>query len=210
MSLRHPVPKPPGSPPLSAKRDLYIELMSRGISNTAACRAVGINRRTGTRWRRGRTVVNRGGQPRTYKPIVTQQAQLSERFLSEAERMIIADGVLACHSIRSIAAELGRSPSTVSREIRRNRDPVSGRYTPFRAHQRAVLRRARPKPNKFVRNPALKTFVQRRLDQRWSPEQIAETLALEYEGRPDMHVLSFPRSSEQLLLVVDHAAWAAS
>jgi transposase, IS30 family len=188
MSLRHPVPKPPGSPPLSAKRDLYIELMSRGLSNTAASRAVGINRRTGTRWRHGRIVVNRGGQSRTYKPIVTQQGKLSDRFLSEAERMIIADGVQAGHSIRSIARDLDRSPSTVSREIRRNRDPVSNRYTPFRAHQRAVQRRARPKPNKFAQNPELRTFVQTRLDQRWSPEQIAETLTLEYAGRRDMQV----------------------
>jgi IS30 family transposase len=132
MSLRRQVPKPPGSPPLSTKRRLYIELMSKGAPNTAACRVVGVNRRTGTRWRRGRTVTNLGGQPRIYKPIFDQRMQVSERFLSEGERVMIADGLLARRSIRSIAGELGRSPSTVSREIHRNRDPVSGSYTPFR------------------------------------------------------------------------------
>src|ERR1017187_7914265 len=118
MSLRQQVSKSPGGPPLSAKRDLYIELMSRGVSNTAACRAAGVNRRTGTRWRRGRTVVNRAGQARTYKPILDERTQVSERFLSEAERVMIAEGLVARHTIRSIAADLGRSPSTVSREIR--------------------------------------------------------------------------------------------
>jgi len=56
MSLRRPALKSPGGPPLSEKRDLYIELVSKGLSNSAACRVVGVNRRTGTRWRRGQTV----------------------------------------------------------------------------------------------------------------------------------------------------------
>jgi IS30 family transposase len=60
--------KTPGGPPLAAKRRLYIELMAKGMSNTVACRMVGVNRRTGTRWRRGRTVTNRAGQPRTTSP----------------------------------------------------------------------------------------------------------------------------------------------
>jgi len=188
MSLRQQVPKSPGGPPLSAKRDLYIELMSRGMSDTAASRAAGVNRRTGTRWRRGRVITNRAGHERTYKPIFDERTQVSDRFLSEAERMVIAEGLLARCSIRSIAADLGRSPSTVSREIRRNRDPATGRYTPFRAHRRAIDRRARPKPCKFDQNPELRTFVQERLDQRWSPEQIAQTLALQYKKRPEMCV----------------------
>ena len=132
--------------------------------------------------------MNRAGQARTYKPILDQQTQVSERFLSEAERVTIAEGLLASCTIRSIAADIGRSPSTVSREIRRNRDPISGRYTPFRAHRRAVERRARTKPTKFTQNPELRTFVQQCLDQCWSPEQIAQTLALENKTRPDMRV----------------------
>jgi transposase, IS30 family len=67
MSIRRRVSKSPGGPPLEDKRALYIELMSKGVSNSAACRVVGVNRRTGTRWRRGRTVVNRAGTVRTYR-----------------------------------------------------------------------------------------------------------------------------------------------
>lgn len=150
MSLRLAVLKPPGGPPLSEKRDLYIELMSKGVSNSAACRAVGINRRTGTRWRRGRTIINRAGKARTYAPIVNQPCRFSERFLSEAERVLIADGRLAGLTVRAIAAELNRNPSTVSRELRRNCEPDSRRYLPFGAHRRAVARRSRPKVGKLV------------------------------------------------------------
>ena len=49
MPARRQPLKSPGSPPLADKRDLYIDLMSKGVSNTAACRVVGVNRRTGTR-----------------------------------------------------------------------------------------------------------------------------------------------------------------
>jgi len=101
---------------------------------------------------------------------------------------MIADGLLAGRAIRSIAADLGRSPSTVSREIRRNRHPVSGRYLPFGAHRRSFERRRRPKVGKIARNAELRGFVQEHLDLRWSPEQIAETLAVVFETRPEMRV----------------------
>jgi len=42
--------------PLTAKRDLYVQLMSQGMQNSAACRKVGVNRKTGQRWRLGRIV----------------------------------------------------------------------------------------------------------------------------------------------------------
>jgi IS30 family transposase len=162
--------------------------MSKGFSNTAACRVVGVNRKTGTRWKRGRTIVNRAGQPKTYAPIIDQRTGLSDRFLSEAERVVIADGLVAGHTIRAIAAELDRSPSTVSREVRRNRHPLSARYLPFGAHRRSLERRRRPKAGKLARNLELRAFVQEHLDKRWSPEQISETLAVVFEARQDMQV----------------------
>ncbi len=48
---------------------------AQGINNSAACRAVGINRKTGTRWRYGRTVTNRVGQPLVYPPILTPSSR---------------------------------------------------------------------------------------------------------------------------------------
>ena len=63
---------------------------------------------------------------------------MSARFLSEAERIAIADGLFRGESIRVIAAELGRAPSTVSRKTRRNRDIRTEVYQPFRAQRRAA------------------------------------------------------------------------
>lgn len=103
MSARRQPLKSPGSPPLGEQRDLYIDLMSRGVSDTAACRVDGINRRSGTRWRRGRTVTNRAGQLLHYEPIVDSRVTISARLLSEGERVIIADGLLAGRTIRAIA-----------------------------------------------------------------------------------------------------------
>ena len=61
--------------------------------------------------------------------------EVSPRYLSEDERVQIADLRQGGAGVRAIAERLGRSPSTVSRELRRNRDPGSGRYRPFTAHK---------------------------------------------------------------------------
>jgi transposase, IS30 family len=67
--------------------------------------------------------------------------QISDRYLSEEERIGIADLRRTGLSIRQIAAELGRAPSTVSRELRRN-SRRDGQYRPFEAQRWAVQRRA--------------------------------------------------------------------
>ena len=140
-----------GVPPQTAKRDHYLALMKQGIGNSAACRAVGINRRTGSRWRYGRTITNRVGQPLIYPPILQPaRPSVSARFLSEDERIAVGDGLIAGHSIRVIAAELGRSPSTISREVHRNGDPHTGAYQPFRAQTRAAGRRGDPGPESWL------------------------------------------------------------
>ncbi len=60
-----------GVPPQTAKRDQYLRLMNQGSSNSEACRTVGINRRTGSRWRFGRTVERGDGHQLYYAPIAT-------------------------------------------------------------------------------------------------------------------------------------------
>jgi transposase, IS30 family len=67
------------------KRDHYFRLMAQGMNNSAACREVGINRKTGTRWRYGRTMVDSAGERYTTPPITAQPWSISERFLSEDE-----------------------------------------------------------------------------------------------------------------------------
>src|SRR3954454_21023776 len=98
------------------------------------------------------------------------------RFLIEADRIHIADRLREMTPIRVIAAELGRSPSTISREIRRNRHPVNGQYRPHAAQARADARRPRPKQGKIGANPELRAAIQAGLDERWSPEQICHAL----------------------------------
>lgn len=178
----------PGVPPQSAKRALYMRLMAEGMSSLAACRVVGINRRTGKRWRHGRTVVDARGVVRVYPPIVAARPSVSERFLSEDERITLADGLVRGLSLRAIAAELGRSPSTLSREVRRNLGPGRTTYHPFRAERQAAARRSRPRPGKLARCPELRAFVQERLERRWSPEQISQVLPKVFPDRPEMRV----------------------
>jgi hypothetical protein len=65
MRFRRQEPKSPGGPPLSDKRAPYIELVSKGVSNSAACRAAEVNRRDGDALEPRRTISNRAGQATT-------------------------------------------------------------------------------------------------------------------------------------------------
>lgn len=76
-------------------------------------------------------------------------------------------------SIRDIAGTLGRNPSSVSREIQRNKPPERNRYTPRIAHERALRYRRHRGKRKLDKNENLKAYVVSRLKLGWSPEQIA-------------------------------------
>jgi IS30 family transposase len=111
----------------------------------------------------------------------------SGRFLSVQEREEIAVGLAAGDSQRAIAERLGRSPSTISREVLRN---SRGRrqYRALAAQGQAQYRAARPKTAKLAGNGELRGLVQARLKQKWSPEQISVMLRREFGGRPEMQV----------------------
>jgi len=113
------------------------------------------------------------------KPVVV----LSPRFLSENERAVIAHEHDRGTTVRATAMLLGRSPSTVSRELRRNNDPA-GVYRPALAHRLARDRRRRHRLRRLACDGVLREFVQQRLDVRWTPEQIAATLRLEWPDDP--------------------------
>lgn len=110
----------------------------------------------------------------------------SSRTLSLSEREEISRGLVTGHSIRSMAAELGRAPSTVSREIRRN--DGWRRYRAHKADQAAWERAKRPKTCKLVENPALARVVTSKLQLQWSPEQIAGWLKHAYQGNEPFQV----------------------
>jgi IS30 family transposase len=102
----------------------------------------------------------------------------SSLALTLAEREEISRAVVAGHSIRAIAVALGRAPSTVSREVKRNGG--LDRYRANQADQRAWDRARRPKPCKLVMNRELADIVASKLQLQWSPEQIAGWLKQAY------------------------------
>lgn len=182
------VRSPQGRRKLVAERQRYFELMEQGYSSRAACRAVGINVKTGREWRNGPSKRNKKQPPGSPHRVVVGAA-LSSRFLSEDERIVIADRRRMGWGVRQIAAELERSPSTISRELRRNGHPRSGDYRPHAAQARAASRLPRPKSGKIGQNSELRAYIQEKLDQWWSPEQIAKMLRGEFPERSEMHVV---------------------
>ncbi len=110
----------------------------------------------------------------------------SRLALTLSEREEISRGIVAQQSIRSMASLLGRSPSTVSREVRRN-----GGYDQYRAalaDERAWVRARRPKRCKLAMSPRLRQAVARTLRLNWSPEQIAGWLKQAHPGEESYHV----------------------
>ena len=166
------------------KQQRYVQLIAQGVNNSEACRLVGIDRKTGNRWRYGRRVRNSAGALVIYPPVkITESRPRNPRYLSEQERIRIADLLAAGSTVRGVAVELGRAPSTISREIARNSDP-DGRYRPHHAEQAARLRAARPRARRIAGDGVLAETVQRLLTKRWSPEQVAHELRVLFEGQP--------------------------
>jgi transposase, IS30 family len=112
---------------------------------------------------------------------------VSGRYLSVAEREEIAVGVAAGERLGVIAARLGRHRSTVGREVRRNAS-AGGRYRALRAQAQAEDRARRPKTAKLAGDPRLRGWVQARLEEHWSPEQISVMARQEFPGEPEMRV----------------------
>ncbi|MEV5070132.1 IS30 family transposase [Microbacterium sp. LMI12-1-1.1] len=112
---------------------------------------------------------------------------ISPRFLSEAERIQIADLASRGLGPTAIGRALGRAPSTISRELRRNLH-ASGQYRPFHAHSAAATRRRRTRPLKLSMDGALRAFVLAKLRERWSPQQIARALKLAHPTDPSARV----------------------
>src|ERR1700737_4656372 len=134
------------------------------------------------RWQRGESLKAIGrafGKPSSsiyfqvapYGGIRPAARHRSRRALTLAEREEISRGITAHQSARSMARSLGRSPSTVSREISRNGG--HDRYRAAPADERAWVRTCRPKRCKLANNTGLRQAVVRKLRLNWSPEQIA-------------------------------------
>ncbi|HEX3219268.1 MAG TPA: IS30 family transposase, partial [Candidatus Limnocylindria bacterium] len=158
----------------------YWQLLKAGVGTVAACRLVGITRKTGYRWR-----AENGGIP----PVRLAEAARTGRYLSLLERQRIATLRGRGHGVREIAWRLGRSPSTVSRELRRNLRPYDNDvYDGDLAHARARQRARRERHARLARDAGLRAVVQAKLELEWSPQQVAAHLRVAYPDRPDWHV----------------------
>lgn len=176
MTSSRRVKKGPGRRPLSTKRQRFMELRARGWSVRAAAREVGVSRSAATNWTRGYKTYRNGVEVAFIPPLDPLAVrQISPRYLSQDERIEIADLRRAGLSTRAIGERLGRAPSTISRELRRNA-PAGHGYQPFDAHRRATARRARQHPRRVDTNEHLNGVVTELLGQRWSPQQISRHL----------------------------------
>jgi IS30 family transposase len=117
------------------------------------------------------------------RPIPRYRSRLA---LTLSEREEISRGLAGCLSLRTIAAKLGRSPSTISREV--NRNGGLKRYRASQADQAAWDRAQRPKPCKLAQYPRLQRVVAAKLKKNWSPKQIDGWLKRRYPGNEARHV----------------------
>jgi IS30 family transposase len=149
------------------------------------------------RWKRGESISEIGRALdrapgtihctiREHGGVAPRQRCRSRLALRLQAREEISRGVAAGDSARRIAARLGRSPSTITREL--NRHGGRRRYRAAEADRRAWQRARRPQRCKLVRHPVLSRIVAAKLREEWSPEQIAGWLKLEFPHDETMRV----------------------
>src|SRR3954463_6553858 len=151
-----PPMRSPGRPP--PRRDVeraFWDKIAQGLTSEDAAVTVGVSGPVGTRWFR-----QRGGMPASLRI-----GPSSGRYLSFAEREEIALLRAQGGGVREIARRIGRAPSTVSRELRRNAATRGGRleYRASIAQWKAERAARRPKTAKLVVNDRLRSYVQDRL-----------------------------------------------
>lgn len=118
-----------------------------------------------------------------FVPSIRRRSRLA---LTLAEREEISRGIASNISVRKIAVTIGRSPSTVSREIARHGD--RDKYRAFDADAKAWVQAKRPKQCRLTTHPKLKWAVANKLGLDWSPEQISGWLKLEFPDDESMRV----------------------
>jgi transposase, IS30 family len=159
----------------AAVKGRYFELIRTGLSGSAAAQEVGVSLSCGSVW-----FIDAGRVSFVETPI-------SPRFLSQDDRIAIADGLARGEPVKQIAARIGKCYQTVYRELARNRK-VDGRYQPWFAHNQAHLRRQRAKLRRFAADDELREIVAGKLAKRWSPAQISRWLRRRYPRRRNWRV----------------------
>jgi transposase, IS30 family len=153
----------------------YFELIRQGHMGAAAARLVGVSTSCGSLW-----FIDAGSVVQPDRPI-------SPRFLTQDDRIAIADGLQVGDPVKVIAAGIGKSYQTVYREIARNRSPTAATSRGW-AHNHAFEQRQRPKPIKLAASDGLRRLVLAKLKLHWSPQQIARYLARTYPNNASMRL----------------------
>ena len=157
-----------------ATKDGIWELRAEGLSEAEIGRRLGSPRATVSRY-----LARVGG-------IRPRPRRLAARYLSLNEREEISRGIASGHSAREIARTLGRSHTTIAREI--NRCGGRRRYRAHAAEREASRRARRARPTKLELCPQLRRLVSERLRADHSPEQIAGWLKIQYPDNEAMRV----------------------
>ncbi len=156
-----------------AVKDGIWELRAQGLSEAEIGRRLGIPRATVSRY-----LARVGG-------IRPRPRRRAARCLSLNEREEISRGIARGHSAREIARTLGRSPTTIAREIDRC---GRRRYRAHAAEREASRRARRPRPTKLELCPQLRRLISERLRADHSPEQISGWLKIQYPDNEAMRV----------------------
>ncbi|ASN40971.1 IS30 family transposase [Arthrobacter sp. 7749] len=197
--------------PGADKREYFLRLRSHGMSRREALVQVGVNERTARDWDNG---VRRSGHRRFYPDgrvvdyksgmtmytdasgrkqatanpsVLALDKQIDNRFISLTEREEIYALRIAGSSMRQVALKLGRSPSTISRELSRN-STGHGDYQVYAAHRQSVNRRGRPKEAKLASPGPRRDYVACKLQLGRSPEQICWRMMADYPDDLEMRV----------------------
>ena len=171
----------------AARRAKYLDLVRGGMNLTQAARAVGVSKCT------GRSGATAGHAPPAatngrswigtwYRGDMDKPKRIDARYLCMDERIAIADMRRVGSGARAIARALGRAPSTIGREPRRNVADIGGVYGPHRAQQMATHRPRRPKPRKTMPGTRPRDEIKAGPDKHRSPEQTSGRLR---RGHPD-------------------------
>ena len=196
---------------VNRRREEFLRLRATGLSRAEARQRVGADARSATDWDKGITIISRGRiypdgrvvrYPKQNNRAVPERRSraiggsvdlnavekvIDSRYLSLVDRERLRDLRSTGMSMRQIASQMGRSPSTISRELSRN--TVSSRgYLPHTAHRLSVGRRTRYREPRLLANDQLRSYTQAKLSKKWSPQQISRRLVKDFPDSPEMRV----------------------
>jgi len=111
------------------------------------------------------------------------------QHLTLEERELISIWKAEGKSLREIATELNRNPSSISRELKSNSPPIhKGYYLAHKAHERAMVRKSLAHQRERLKNTKIRHYVEEKLQLGWSPEQVSGRITIDHPGVPGVEI----------------------